>query len=147
MYRSDEDIALLTDLAGVLDQTVAANGLSAGTYLLLRELIRSDENAAVAISSLAETLDAPGDEVAEIAARLIQDELAAARPNGITATDLGRARARVIEDDANAAMLAFVMDRPHTATIYGLVASMQSGRFTVEDLIAFISEGPTDETQ
>jgi len=36
------------------------------------------------------------------------------------------------------------MERPHTATVYGLVASMQAGRFTVEDLIAFISEGPTD---
>ena len=35
------------------------------------------------------------------------------------------------------------MERPHTATVYGLVAAMQSGRFTVEDLLRFIAEGPS----
>jgi len=33
-----------------------------------------------------------------------------------------------------------VLERPHSATIYGLVASMQAGRFTVEDLIEFLME-------
>ena len=28
--------------------------------------------------------------------------------------------------------------------VYGLVAAMQSGRFTVEDLLRFIAEGPSD---
>jgi hypothetical protein len=42
-------------------------------------------------------------------------------------------------------MREYVMNRPHTATVYGLVASMQSGRFTVEDLLAFLAEGPTTE--
>ena len=41
-------------------------------------------------------------------------------------------------------MRAYVMERPHTATVYGLVAAMQSGRFTVEDLLRFIAEGPSD---
>jgi hypothetical protein len=145
MYRSDDDIALLTELAGILDQTVAAAGMSAGTYLLLRELVRGDDGAAVAITDLAVRLGADGDEVAELTGRLVQDELVVVRPNGVAATDLGRARVTALEDDANTAIRAYVMERPHTATIYGLVASMQAGRFTVEDLLAFIAEGPTDD--
>ena len=42
-------------------------------------------------------------------------------------------------------MRAYVLERPHTATVYGLVAAMQTGRFTLEDLLAFIAEGPTEE--
>jgi hypothetical protein len=42
-------------------------------------------------------------------------------------------------------MRAYVLERPHTATVYGLVAAMQSGRFTVEDLIEFLQEEPEDE--
>jgi hypothetical protein len=144
MYRSDDDIALLTELAGVLDQTVAAGGLSAGSYLLLRELVRADDGRPVAITALAEHFHADGDEIADLVARLVQDELAALHPNGVSATELGRARVAALEQEANTAIRAYVMERPHTATVYGLVASMQAGRFTVEDLIAFISEGPTD---
>jgi len=33
-----------------------------------------------------------------------------------------------------------VLERPHSATVYGLMASMQAGRFTVEDLIEFLME-------
>ncbi len=39
-------------------------------------------------------------------------------------------------------MRDYVLERPHTATVYGLVASMQSGRFTVRDLLEFLAEGP-----
>ena len=144
MYRSDDDIALLTELAGILDQTVAAGGLSPGSYLLLRELVRGDAGAPIAISALAEHFGAAGDEIADLIARLVHDELAVMSPNGVSATQLGRVRVTALEQEANAAILAYVMERPHTATVYGLVASMQSGRFTVEDLIAFIAEGPTD---
>jgi hypothetical protein len=144
MYRSDDDIALLTELGGILDQTVAAGGLSAGTYLLLRELVRADDDQPVAISALAAHFNADGDEIADLTARLVQDDLAAMRPNGASATELGRARVAALEQEANTAIRAYVMERPHTATIYGLVASMQAGRFTVEDLIAFISEGATE---
>jgi hypothetical protein len=42
-------------------------------------------------------------------------------------------------------MRAYVLERPHTATVYGLMAAMQSGRFTVEDLLAFLAEGPTEQ--
>lgn len=147
MYRSDEDIALLTELAGILDQTVAAAGLSAGTYLLLRDLVRAEPGEPVAIGHLAEHLGADGDEIAELTARLVQDDLAVVRPNGVMASALGRARAEALEQDANEAMRAYVMERPHTATVYGLVASMQAGRFTVEDLVAFIAEGPTGDDE
>jgi len=143
MYRSDDDIALLTELAGILDQTVAAGGLSAGSYLLLRELVRAGDDEPVAITALAAHFGAEGDEIADLVARLVQDELAVMRPNGVSATALGRARVAALEQEANTAIRAYVMERPHTATVYGLVASMQAGRFTVEDLIAFISEGPT----
>jgi len=143
MYRSDDDIALLTELAGILDQTVAARGMSAGTYLLLRELVHVGRGEPVAITVLAEHFGADGDEIADLTARLVQDDLAAIRPNGVSATELGRARAEALEQEANTAIRAYVMERPHTATVYGLVASMQAGRFTVEDLIDFISEGPT----
>ena len=144
MYRSDDDIALLTELAGILDQTVAAGGLSAGGYLLLRELVRAGDARPVAITALPEHFGAEGDEVADLVTRLVQDDLAVTRPNGVSATELGCARVAALEQDANTAILAYVMERPHTATVYGLVASMQAGRFTVEDLIAFIAEGPTE---
>jgi DNA-binding MarR family transcriptional regulator len=143
VYRSEEDIQLLGELAGVLDQTVAAGGLTAGSYLVLRELVRAD--GPVAVKHLAEALSADGDEVAALAGRLVQDGLAEVRPNGIAATAPGRERAARLEDEANEAMGAYVLERPHSATVYGLVAAMRAGRFTVEDLIAFISEGPTED--
>jgi len=97
------------------------------------------------VKHLAEALDADGDEVAAVTGRLVQDELAEVRPAGIAATDAGRERAGRLEDEANEAMRAYVLERPHSATVYGLVASMRAGRFTVEDLIAFIAEGPTED--
>lgn len=141
MYRSEEDVQLLGELAGVLDQTVAAGGLSAGSYLVLRELAR-DPGATRPVGAVAEALGADGEEVATLAGRLVQDGLAEARPDGVRITPPGSERADQLERAANEAMRAYVMERPHTATVYGLVASMQAGRFTVEDLIEFISEGP-----
>jgi DNA-binding MarR family transcriptional regulator len=148
MYRSDEDLELLAELAGVLDQTVNARGLSAGGYLVLRELAR--DPATRPVTGLAQTLSAAPDEVADLAGRLVADGLAETRPDGVCASDTGRTRAEELETEANEAMRAYVMQRPHTATVYGLVASMQSGRFTVEDLLEFIAEGADtddDDTQ
>ncbi|MGD9696944.1 MAG: hypothetical protein AB7V42_14930 [Thermoleophilia bacterium] len=142
MYRSEEDIQLLTELAGVLDQTVTDAGLSSGSYLILRELAAAPEPAA--ITGLAERLRAEPEAIAALSGRLVESGLAAARPNGVEATDAGRERAAALEERANEAMRAYVMERPHSATVYGLVASMQSGRFTVEDLLAFLQEGPGD---
>ena len=142
MYRSEEDLALLGELAGVLDQTVASGGLSAGTYLVLRELARHE--GAVPVGAVAAALGADGDEVADMVKRLIDDGLAAAGPAGVLVSDAGREHAGTLETQANEAMRAYVMDRPHTAIVYGLVASMQAGRFTVEDLIEFLNEGPGD---
>lgn len=148
MYRSDEDLQLLGELAGVLDQTVAARGMSAGTYLVLRELVRAPEGEPVPVSAVAAELGGEGDEVAVLVQRLTQDGLAEARPNGVRATALGRERTAELEAEANEAIRAYVMERPHTATVYGLVASMQAGRFTVEDLLAFISEaGEEDDAE
>ena len=50
---------------------------------------------------------------------------------GLQATEGGREGAAELEDRANEAMREYVLERPHTATVYGLVAAMQSGRFTV----------------
>jgi hypothetical protein len=141
VYRDEDDLRLLAELAGVLDATVTAGGLSAGSYLVLRDLVATPGPQPV--TAVAERLGARPDEVAEMCGRLVSGELAAARPNGVEATDAGRARAAALEEEANEAMRAYVMERPHTATVYGLVAAMQTGRFTVTDLLEFLAEGPS----
>jgi len=147
VYRSEEDLALLAELAGVLDQTVAARGLTSGTYLVLRELARSAVEAPVPVGDLAQRLGADGDEVAVLVQRLVQDDLAQLRPNGVQVSDTGRVTADAVEAEANEAMRAYVLERPHTATVYGLVAAMQSGRFTVEDLLEFIAEASRESEE
>ncbi len=140
MYRDEADLELLAELAGVLDATVSEAGLSAATYLVLRELTASE--GPHEITALAERMSAQPDEVADAAGRLVSAGLAETRPNGLIASRKGETRAETIEHTANEAMRAYVLERPHTATVYGLVAAMQSGRFTVEDLIQFLAEGP-----
>ena len=142
MYRDEGDLQLLAELAGVLDQTVTEAGLSQGPYLVLRELVAHPGPNPV--TELAARLGAGPDEVATLCGRLVEARLADARPNGVAATPQGAEAAAALEERANEAMLAYVIDRPHTATVYGLVAAMQSGRFTVEDLLQFVAEGPTD---
>lgn len=143
MYRSDDDLALLAELAGVLDQTVTGHGLSSGTYLVLRQLVRAD--GPTAITAMAEHLSADSEEVADLAGRLAAAGLAEVAGGGLRVTDAGRDLVTAVETNANQAMRDYVVERPHTATVYGLVASMQSGRFTVEDLLEFLAEGPTEE--
>jgi hypothetical protein len=143
VYRDPDDIALLTELAGVLDQTVTEAGLTSGTYLVLRELDRSD--TALAVTALAGRLHADPEEIADLAGRLIDADLVTITGGRVGITEVGAARVTDLEVAANEAMRDYVMDRPHTATVYGLVAAMQSGRFTVEDLIEFLNEGPTDD--
>lgn len=143
MLRDEEDLQLLAELAGVLDETVTAAGLSAGQYLVLRELVAHPGPNAV--TEVAGRLNADPGELAELAGRLVEARLAEARANGVAVTEAGTTRAAAIEAEANAAMRDYVIARPHTATVYGLVASMQAGRFTVEDLLAFLAEGPTQE--
>ena len=143
MYRSDDDLALLAELAGVLDQTVTEHGLSSGTYLVLRQLMRAD--GPTAITAMAEHLSADSQEVADLAGRLAAAGLAEVAGGGLRVTDAGRDLVTEVETSANQAMRDYVVERPHTATVYGLVASMQSGRFTVEDLLEFLAEGPTEE--
>lgn len=143
MYRDEDDLQLLAELAGVLDQTVGAAGLTSGSYLVLRELIAHPGPNPV--TDVAAHLSADPDEVATMCGRLVGAGLAETRPNGVEVTKEGVERAAALENDANEAMRAYVMERPHSATVYGLVASMQSGRFTVEDLLEFIAEGPTDD--
>jgi DNA-binding MarR family transcriptional regulator len=139
MYRDQADLELLAELAGVLDRTVTEAGLSPGQYLVLRELARTE--GPHEITALATTMEAAPAEVADLAGRLVAGGLAETRPNGVAATEAGAARAAALDEEANEAMRAYVVDRPHTATVYGLVASMQAGRFTVEDLIEFLAEG------
>jgi hypothetical protein len=141
VLRDEADLQLLAELAGVLDETVTGAGRSAGSYLILRELVANPGPHPV--TALAERLGAEPEELTNLCARLIDLRMAEAKPNGIAVTERGVERAGAIEDDANRAMREYVMARPHTATVYGLVASMQSGRFTVEDLLGFLAEGPT----
>jgi hypothetical protein len=145
MFRDEDDLQLLAELAGVLDHTVAAAGVTSGTILVQRELIAHPGPNGV--TEVAARLEASPDEVAPLCQRLVLLRMATMRPNGIEASETGVQKAATIESDANEAMRAYVMDRPHTATVYGLVASMQAGRFTVEDLLAFIAEGPTTDDE
>jgi hypothetical protein len=140
MYRDEADLELLAELAGVLDATVSEAGLSAATYLVLRELTKDE--GPHEITALAEGMSAQPNEVADAGGRLVSAGLAETRPNGLVATRKGRTRAEVVESSANEAMRAHVLERPHSATVYGLVAAMQAGRFSVEDLIEFLAEGP-----
>lgn len=143
MLRDEDDLQLLAELGGVLDQTVGAAGLTSGSYLVLRELVaRPGPNP---VTEIAARLEADPEEVAPLCSRLMDLHLARVTGSGVEATDTGVARAASLEENANEAMRAYVMERPHTATVYGLVASMQSGRFTVEDLLEFLSEGPTED--
>lgn len=143
MYRSEDDLTLLAELAGVLDQAVTAAGLSSGTYLVLRQLAKS--GAPTPVTRLADELGADPGEVAEMAGRLADEGLVEAGGAGVRASATGTAKVEKLETEANEAMRAYVLERPHTATVYGLVASMQSGRFTVEDLLEFLAQGPTNE--
>jgi DNA-binding MarR family transcriptional regulator len=145
MLRDEEDLQLLAELAGVLDATVSDAGLSAGSYLILRDLVANPGPQPV--TALAERLEADPGELANLCSRLIDLRMAEAKPNGIAVTERGVERAARIEADANEAMRDYVMNRPHTATVYGLVAAMQSGRFTVEDLLGFLAEGPTTDDE
>jgi hypothetical protein len=145
MLRDEEDLQLLAELAGVLDATVSDAGLSAGSYLILRDLVANPGPQPV--TGLAERLGAAPEELTNLCARLIDLRMAEAKPNGIAVTERGLERAAKIESDANEAMRDYVVNRPHTATVYGLVAAMQSGRFTVEDLLTFLAEGPTTEDE
>jgi hypothetical protein len=141
MYRDENDLQLLAELAGVLDERVARSGLSSGSYLILRDLVRNPGPQGVV--AIAGRLEADPEHVASLCSRLIDLRMAEMRPAGIEITDRGTEQAAAIESDANTAMRAYVLDRPHTATVYGLVASMQAGRFTVEDLLEMIAEGPS----
>ena len=143
MYRSEDDLALLAELAGVLDQTVTDAGLSSGTYLVLRRLATAE--GPTAVTAMAEYLSADAQEVADMAGRLAAAGLAEVAGGGLRVTGAGRDLVADVETNANQAMRDYVLERPHTATVYGLVASMQSGRFTVEDLLEFLAEGPTEE--
>jgi len=141
VIRDEDDLALLAELGGVLDMTVGAAGLTSGSYLVLRDLAANPGPNPITV--LAERLGAGPDEVAPLCSRLVDLRLAVVRGSGVEITDDGLGRAARLENDANEAMRAYVVDRPHTATVYGLVASMQSGRFTVEDLLEFLAEGPS----
>ena len=145
MLRDEDDLQLLAELGGVLDQTVNAAGLSSGSYLVLRELVAAP--GPTPVTALAEGLHADPEEIAGLCGRLVKAGLAATRAGGVEVTQGGVAAAATLETDANEAMRAYVVERPHTATVYGLVASMQSGRFTVEDLLAFLAEGPTADDE
>ena len=145
MYRDEDDLQLLTELAGVLDQVVIDAGLSSGSYLLLRELAADPDVRSLA--QLAEIFGTDTDEIASAAGSLTTAGITAVEGSNMVATGVGRQLAEQIESDGNVAMREYVLERPHTATVYGLVASMQSGRFTVTDLLEFLMEPGEDDAE
>ena len=142
MRRDEDDLQLLAEVAGVLDQVVMDAGLSSGSYLLLRALAADEDGAS--ITDLAGRFGAEPDEVVTAAKALSAAGLADVEGTGVVATAVGRQAIEEIDARGNEAIRDYVLDRPHSATVYGLVASMQAGRFTVEDLIEFLLE-PDDD--
>jgi hypothetical protein len=138
MYRDEDDLQLLAEVAGVLDQVVMDAGLSSGAYLLLRSLAAEPDGESITV--LAQRFRAEPDEIASAAKSLSTAGLVDVEGVGVVATAVGRQAIEEIDARGNAAIREYVLDRPHSATIYGLVASMQAGRFTVEDLIEFLLE-------
>lgn len=136
MYRDEDDLQLLAEVAGVLDQVVMDAGLSSGSYLLLRALAAEPEGAS--LTALADRFGAQPDEVAAAAKALSTAGLVDVEGAGVVATAVGRQALEEIDSRGNEAIREYVLDRPHSATVYGLVASMQAGRFTVEDLVDFL---------
>ena len=132
----------LAEVAGVLDQVVMHAGLSSGSYLLLRSLAQEPDGKS--LTALAAEFRAEPDEVAAAAKSLSTAGLVDVEGMGVVATGVGRQAIEEIDARGNEAIREYVLERPHSATVYGLVASMQAGRFTVEDLIAFLLE-PDDE--
>jgi hypothetical protein len=145
MYRDEDDLQLLAEVAGVLDQVVMDAGLSSGAYLLLRSLAADPDGAS--LTDLAQRFRAEPDEIASAAKSLSTAGLVDVEGMGVVATAVGRQAIDEIDSRGNAAIREYVLDRPHSATIYGLVASMQAGRFTVEDLIEFLlADDEEDDT-
>jgi hypothetical protein len=143
VYRDEDDLQLLAEVAGVLDQVVMDAGLSSGAYLLLRSLAAEPDG--ISLTDLAQRFRAEPDEIASAAKSLSTAGLVDVEGVGVIATAVGRQAIEEIDSRGNDAIREYVLDRPHSATIYGLVASMQAGRFTVEDLIEFLLEDDEDE--
>ncbi len=143
MYRDEDDLQLLAEVAGVLDQVVMDAGLSSGSYLQLRSLAAEPDG--ISRTGLAQRFRAEPDEIASAAKSLSTAGLVDVEGVGVIATAVGRQAIEEIDSRGNAAIREYVLDRPHSATIYGLVASMQAGRFTVEDLIEFLLEDDEED--
>jgi hypothetical protein len=143
MYRDEDDLQLLAEVAGVLDQVVMEAGLSSGSYLLLRSLAAEPDGKP--ITALAQEFQADPEEIAGAAKSLSTAGLVDVEGAGVVSTAVGRQALEEINTRGNEAIRDYVLDRPHSATVYGLVASMQSGRFTVEDLVEFLLADEDDE--
>ncbi len=107
MLRDEDDLQLLAEVAGVLDQVVLGTGLSPGSYLLLRELVANPDGRT--ITQLAESFEAAPDDVVSAAHALSTAGLSAVEGTGVVATGVGRQLAEKIETDGNAAIRDYVL--------------------------------------
>ena len=144
MYRDEDDLQLLAEVAGVLDQVVMEAGLSSGSYLLLQSLAKEPDGKS--LTALAAEFQAEPDDIASAAKSLSTAGLVDVEGVGVVSTAVGRQALEEINARGNEAIREYVLDRPHSATVYGLVASMQSGRFTVEDLVEFLLADDDEDT-
>ena len=142
MYRDEDDLQLLAELAGVLDQTVTDAGLSRAPTSSCASWWRTP--GPTRSPTWPRASGAGPTRWRRCAGGSWRPGWRRRGPTAWRRPSEGVATAAALEERANDAMLAYVIERPHTATVYGLVAAMQSGRFTVEDLLRFIAEGPSD---
>ena len=124
----------------MLDQTINDAGLSSGTYLVLRQLAKAGKP--MGVSAMAMVLEAEPEEVAELTRRLADANWVTVRGQGVEILPYVAKRMEELDAQATEAMREHVLDRAHSPTVYGLVAAMQGGRFTVDDLLEFINEDP-----
>ena len=88
MYRDEDDLQLLAEVAGVLDQVVMDAGLSSGSYLLLRSLAAEPDG--ISLTGLAQRFRAEPDEIASAAKSLSTAGLVDVEGVGVIATAVGR---------------------------------------------------------
>lgn len=142
MQRLPSDDAFLAAAAALLDQSIAAHGLTSGGYLVLRET--ADGGASV--DEVAERLGADTGEVAAFVDLLDgRDLVGDAGDDRRAATPAGRALLDGVDQRIRDGAEALAAANPsETTTVGALAIAMRAGRFGVDELLELLGEGGDD---
>ncbi len=109
MYRDEDDLQLLAELAGVLDTRVSRAGLSSVSYLILRDLLRNEGPRASPHRRGWAPIPTSRAPVQPLIDLHMAEMRRSARGDG-----RGREQADAIENDRECRDARYVLDRPHT---------------------------------